>query len=294
MVQWVEKASLEKIHILLEVFEQERHCEVLLTLKNFADVKQSPAPYSLPIIPRSLPLEIVDGEHFVTFDLLSLLVGSAPSTGDPEAESLNREQASQTSFVPSTSTNGDSSSASPIPGRDSRGIRPTRILPPRERIGFAPQISKIRKRGTNQGKSTCGAQVEDFIPWILPEPSRSSDSEEEEEEEEMTGLLDCYSTRKRKRQEDVEREADRAEGSNHAPTDGGSETQEIVIPSSLEMGSNDQSGLEDIAVGSQGRVLQFLLHYKWSTLLTGQKAIQALLSWHYLGIRGLCRPIGYY
>ena len=73
-MQWVEKASLEKIRRLLEVSEQERHCEVLLTLKNLADVRQSPAPYSFLIIPHSLPLEIVEGEHFVTSDLLSLLV----------------------------------------------------------------------------------------------------------------------------------------------------------------------------------------------------------------------------
>ena len=82
----MEKASLEKIHRLLEVSEQERNCEILLTLKNLADVIQSPAPYSLPIIPRSLSLEIVEGEHFVTSDLLSLLAGRAPSTGDPKAE----------------------------------------------------------------------------------------------------------------------------------------------------------------------------------------------------------------
>ena len=43
-------------------------------------------------------------------------------------------------------------------------------------------------------KSTPGAQVEDFIPWVRLEPSRPSaleEEEEEEEEEEMTGLLDC-------------------------------------------------------------------------------------------------------
>ena len=38
-MQWVEKASLEKIRRLLEVSEQERHCEALLTLKNLADVR---------------------------------------------------------------------------------------------------------------------------------------------------------------------------------------------------------------------------------------------------------------
>ena len=81
----MEKASLEKIRRLLEVSEQEHHYEVLLTLKNLADVRQSLAPYSLPIIRRSLPSEIVEGEHFVTSDMLSLLADRAPSTGDSEA-----------------------------------------------------------------------------------------------------------------------------------------------------------------------------------------------------------------
>ena len=43
-MHWVEKASLEKIRRLLEVFEQELHCEVLLTLKNLADVRRNPTP----------------------------------------------------------------------------------------------------------------------------------------------------------------------------------------------------------------------------------------------------------
>ena len=42
-------------------------------------------------------------------------------------------------------------------------------------------------------KSTPGDQVEDFIPWVRPEPSRPFASEEEEE---MTRLLDRYATRK--------------------------------------------------------------------------------------------------
>ena len=63
----------------------------------------------------------------------------------------------------------------------------------------------------------------------------------------MTGLLDCYAGRKRKRQEEAEREAKRAEGSVRPPMDGGSEIQTIVIPASSEMGSNDQPGSEDIA-----------------------------------------------
>ena len=90
-MQWVEKASPEKIHRLLEVFEQKRNCEVLLNLKNLADVRQSPTPYGLSIIPRLLPSEIVGGEHFVTTDLLDFLVGRAPSPKGLEAKALSRE-----------------------------------------------------------------------------------------------------------------------------------------------------------------------------------------------------------
>ena len=55
----------------------------------------------------------------------------------------------------------------------------------------------------------------------------------------MTGLLDYYVAKKRKRQESAEREAAQAEGSNRTTTDGGSEVQGIVILGSPEMGSSD-------------------------------------------------------
>ena len=86
LVHWVEKASLEKIRRLLEIYEQERHYKVLLTLKNLADVRRSLAPYSLSIIPCPLPSEIVDREHFVTTDLINLIASSVSLSGDPEAK----------------------------------------------------------------------------------------------------------------------------------------------------------------------------------------------------------------
>ena len=210
-------------------------------------MRRSPAPYSLPIIPRSLPSEIVGGEHFITTDLLDLLAGRTPSPGDPEAEALSREQALRASSVPSMSTSGGSSSAILVPGSEAGSICPAGLPLPRKRIGPAPRVLTIKKKRTAQGKSARGAHVEDFIPWVRSEPNRPSLSEEEEEEEEMTGLLDRYAARKRKRQEEAEREAERAEGLVRPPMDGGSEIQRIVIPASPETRSNDQSGSEDIA-----------------------------------------------
>ena len=82
----MEKASFEKIRRLLEISEQKRHYEVLPTSKNLADVRRNPTPFSLPIIPHSLPSEIVDEEHCVTTDLLNLTAANASSSRDLEAE----------------------------------------------------------------------------------------------------------------------------------------------------------------------------------------------------------------
>ena len=111
MVHWVEKESLEKIHRLLEISKQECHYEVLLTPKNLSSVRRNPAPYNLPIILRPLPLEIMDGEHFITVDLLNLTAGSGSLSRVPDAETSSCELVSWTlsgsSRKPSVTKKGD-------------------------------------------------------------------------------------------------------------------------------------------------------------------------------------------
>ena len=106
----VEKASLEKIHRLLEISKRERHYEVLLTLKNISNVRRNPTPYSLLIIPRPLPSEIVDGEHFVTANLLHLISSSVLPSGDLEVEPSSRELRARITSGPSTSPSEGSGS----------------------------------------------------------------------------------------------------------------------------------------------------------------------------------------
>ena len=210
----MEKASLEKICRLLEIFEQERHYKVLLTLKNLADVRRNPTPYCLSIIPRPLPLEIVDREHFITVDLLNLTTGSASSSRDPDAETSSWELVSQTPSGSSASTSGGFVSTQPAPIRGERGSCPKSLPLPRKETSSAPRVLKIEKGGTNRRWNTLGAPMKDFFPWVRLESSRPSNLKEGEEEEEMTGLLDNYAARKRKRYESSEREPDQAEGSN--------------------------------------------------------------------------------
>ena len=73
----VEKSSFEKIHRLTEISEQDRHYKVLLTPNNISIVRCNSVPYTLPIIPRPLPSDVVEGEHFVNADLMRL-VRAAP------------------------------------------------------------------------------------------------------------------------------------------------------------------------------------------------------------------------
>ena len=260
LVHLVEKASLEKIHRLLEIFEQERHYEVLLTLKNLADLRRNPAPYNLLIIPRPLPSEIMDREHFITPDLLNLIAGGASSSRDLDVETSSWELVSQTSSGSSASTSGGSGSAQPVPSRGERGSHPKNLPLPRKGTSTAPRVLNIKKGGTNRRLKAPRAQVKDFVPWVRLEFSRPLDLEEEEEEEEMTGLLDCYAARKWKRHESSESEPDQAEGSNRPTTNGDSEMQAIVIPGSHEMGSSDQSGPEDVALREPRGSLRFLPH----------------------------------
>ena len=79
-MKWVEKSSIEKIRHLLEISERERHYQVLLTRENISSVRNNPAPYTLPVIPRPLPSNVMEGEHFVLVDVRCLASGGASSS----------------------------------------------------------------------------------------------------------------------------------------------------------------------------------------------------------------------
>ena len=70
------KAGFKNIQKLLEIYEQEQHHKILLTVKNLRELSCNPSPYVLPVIPSPLPLEIEEGKHYVIADLLNLAPGS--------------------------------------------------------------------------------------------------------------------------------------------------------------------------------------------------------------------------
>ena len=110
-MNWVEKSSFEKIRRLLEIFEQERHYKVLLNPDNISAVRRNPAPYTLSIIPRLLPSDVMEGEHFVIADLRRLVSSSARPSGGPVVKASSRVQGAWSALGSSTSPSEDTSSA---------------------------------------------------------------------------------------------------------------------------------------------------------------------------------------
>ena len=128
-MKWVEKSSIEKIRRLLEISEQERHYQVLLTRENIVVMRHNPDPYTFPVIPRPLPSNVVEGEHFVLADVRRLVSGSASSSRDPVVEASSRVQGTRSASRSSDSSIRGSGSSSSAPGRRARGDFPERSLP---------------------------------------------------------------------------------------------------------------------------------------------------------------------
>ena len=207
-MNWVEKSSFEKIRQLSEISKKERHYKVLLTPDNIFAVRCNPTPYTLLVIPWSLPSDIVEGEHFVIADLRRLISSSALPSGDPVVEASSREQSAGSASGSSTSPSKDSSSAHPVPSRKTRSSRPERLPLPERVAGSATQVIKIKRKGVVGRRNAPGSKGEDFVPWVSAEHKDFQDLEEEEREKRMTGLLDRYVARKRKRQLSSSSESD--------------------------------------------------------------------------------------
>ena len=197
LVNWVEKSSFEKIRRLLKVSEQERHCKVLLTPENIYVVRHNPAPYNLPVIPRPLSPDVVEGENFVVADLWRLVSRGTSSSRDPAVEASSRVQCVGSLPRAFTSSNRSSGSSLPVLDRGTRSGHPERLRLPVQVAGPAPRVVRIKRKGALERHNAPGSKGEDFVPWV-PTDSEEPQDLEEERRERMTGLLDRYTARKRK------------------------------------------------------------------------------------------------
>ena len=214
-------------------------------------MRRNLAPYTLLIIPRPLPSDIVEGEHSVIADLRQLISSSTRPSGDPVIEASSWVQGAGHASGSSTSPSGDSSSTHPAPSRRIRNSRPEQLPLPNRVAGSAPREVKIKQKGASGQRNAPGSIGEDFVPWVSAEHEGLLDLEEEEREVRMTGLLDRYAARKRKRQLSSRSESDIAPAQTAGPSqpvaEGGSEVQVIIIPGSPEARPIDQTESAGVA-----------------------------------------------
>ena len=91
LVNWVEKASFKKIQRLLEISKREWHHEILLTTKNLRELSSSPSSYIIYVILCPLPVDIVEGEHYVIADLLNFASSSSSLAKNSDTEAVHQE-----------------------------------------------------------------------------------------------------------------------------------------------------------------------------------------------------------
>ena len=157
-------------------------------------MRRNPAPYTLKVIPRPLPSDIVEGEHFVIADLRRLILSGVRPSGDPVVEASSRVQGVGSTSGSFTSPSEDSSSAHLVPIRRTRSSHLERFPLPERVAGSTPRVVKIRRKVAAGRRNAPGSMGEDFIPWVIAEHKDFQDLKKEEREERMTGLLDRYAT----------------------------------------------------------------------------------------------------
>ena len=144
LVEWVEKASFEKIRRLLEVSELERHYKVLLTLKNLADVRRNPTC-------------------------------GASISGGAKIKIADWRLVAQSPLGLSASNSGGSRSAKPSLRRNQGGGPPERLPLPSRGGKPAPRVLKVKNKKAVGPISAPDTQVRDFIPWVHHESSQPLD-----------------------------------------------------------------------------------------------------------------------
>ena len=107
-------------------------------------VRHNPALYTLPIIPRPLPSNVVEGEHFVLADVRRLFSGGASSSKDLVIEESSQMQGPQSASRSSASSSSGSSSSPSAPSRRDKKGRLERFLPLAQVAGAAPRVVKVK------------------------------------------------------------------------------------------------------------------------------------------------------
>ena len=182
---------------------------------NLRDLGGNPFPYIILIVLRSLPTEVIKGEHFVLVDLFKLVPGSSSQVVSPQEGQVEAAKGVL--------------------------VRPTRVTPPQSPRP-TPRLVKKRKESRARQTKTAGAGLEDLVDWtgvVANEPA---------EEEEMSSLAVGFASQMHKQRASSEGEATSISGGKRSRRPSQNEEAKKDWPTvSVEFhdrASSDQPALE--------------------------------------------------
>ena len=212
-------------------------------------MRYNPTPYTLPVIPRPLPSNIVEGEHFVLKDVRRLASGNASSSRDLVVGAPSRVQEARSS---SSATSGRGSDSPPASDRGTRGQHNESLLTLAPTVRAAPRVVKVLRKRVFKRQDAPESRCENFVPWVPDDSEGPQDLEEEARMERSMRLLDRYAARKRKRQVNSSEESGAPSAQpielsplvfDNSPTvDESSGERAITISGSPELGPTGESG----------------------------------------------------
>ena len=154
-------------------------------MKNLHDLSCHSSPYSVPIIPRPLPSEIVEGEHFVVADLLSLIPDGSSLAREAESEAAGWELALNLRNLPPLAK--ISAHLLKRPSK-AKGVAIWSVLPWQERTPVLSPEHRRKRRGVDRKFLEQGWRTSFLGSSYSPDRE-----EEEEEEDDMSGLVHNFS-----------------------------------------------------------------------------------------------------
>ena len=136
-------------------------------MKNLHELSHNPSPYTLPVIPRPLPIEIVEDEHYVIANIFTLVPGSSSPTQASETKVVSQELAINLRSEQPSLARKDLGLAPQAFKEVDRGSRLKHLPFTKKGSHPAPQASKKGRRVPERRRAP-GTGVEDFVPWVAP------------------------------------------------------------------------------------------------------------------------------
>ena len=128
----------------------------MLTRDNIFAVRNNPAPYTLLVIPRPLPSNVMEGEHFVLADIRRLASRGAGSSRDLVVKASNQVRGGRSTSGSSTSSS--LGPGSPVAGGEASGHGPERILPLAQVTRAAPRVVQIKRKKVLKRRNAPGSR----------------------------------------------------------------------------------------------------------------------------------------